>query len=378
MGQITAALNPLGWTLAVVPELDDLTVGGLLMGFGVETSSHKYGLFQHICVAYEVVMADGSLVKATAKENPELFYALPWSHGTLGFLVSAEIQIVRCKNFVKVDYYPVQTRKEGLALFEKEGRNTKNDFVEALAFSENDFVIMVGNMVETPEPSKINAIGKYWKPWFYTHVETFLKEGPSTEYIPLRHYYHRHTRSLFWELEDIIPVGNHPIFRYLLGWATPPKVSLLKLFNTQSLQRLYELHHVDQDFLVPMKSLDRTLQTCNQEFGVFPIWLCPMKIFPTPYRGFVNPVEGDDLFVDIGLYGVPKAKSFVAKPSTRNIEKVIREEKGFQALYADTYATYEEFRQMFDHKLYDSLREKYKCAAAFPEVYHKVNKQARA
>src|SRR5690242_16843631 len=28
-GQITAALNPLGWTLAVVPELDDLTVGGL-------------------------------------------------------------------------------------------------------------------------------------------------------------------------------------------------------------------------------------------------------------------------------------------------------------------------------------------------------------
>jgi delta24-sterol reductase len=48
MGQITANLSPLGWTLAVVPELDDLTVGGLLMGFGVETSSHKYGLFQCI------------------------------------------------------------------------------------------------------------------------------------------------------------------------------------------------------------------------------------------------------------------------------------------------------------------------------------------
>ncbi len=48
MGQITATLHPLGWTLAVVPELDDLTVGGLLMGFGVETSSHKHGLFQCI------------------------------------------------------------------------------------------------------------------------------------------------------------------------------------------------------------------------------------------------------------------------------------------------------------------------------------------
>ena len=27
MGQLTSALNPLGWTLPVVPELDDLTVG---------------------------------------------------------------------------------------------------------------------------------------------------------------------------------------------------------------------------------------------------------------------------------------------------------------------------------------------------------------
>jgi delta24-sterol reductase len=28
MGQITQTLIPLGWTLPVVPELDDLTVGG--------------------------------------------------------------------------------------------------------------------------------------------------------------------------------------------------------------------------------------------------------------------------------------------------------------------------------------------------------------
>lgn len=30
MGQVSALLNPLGWTLPVVPELDDLTVGELL------------------------------------------------------------------------------------------------------------------------------------------------------------------------------------------------------------------------------------------------------------------------------------------------------------------------------------------------------------
>jgi delta24-sterol reductase len=32
------------------------------VGTGVESSSHKYVLFQHICISYELVLADGSLV----------------------------------------------------------------------------------------------------------------------------------------------------------------------------------------------------------------------------------------------------------------------------------------------------------------------------
>lgn len=66
MGQLTATLIGMGWTIPIVPELDDLTVGGLINGAGIETSSHKYGLFQHICVGFDVVMADGSLVHCSA------------------------------------------------------------------------------------------------------------------------------------------------------------------------------------------------------------------------------------------------------------------------------------------------------------------------
>lgn len=47
MGQITRALIPMGYTLPVVPELDDLTVGGMINGCGIESSGRKYGLFQH-------------------------------------------------------------------------------------------------------------------------------------------------------------------------------------------------------------------------------------------------------------------------------------------------------------------------------------------
>ena len=46
-------------------------------------------------------------------------------------------------------------------------------------------------------------------------------------------------------------------------------------------------------------------------------------------------------------------------------------------LYADSYLTRDEFHQMFDHSLYNKMRDEYKCYKAFPEVYDKVNRTAR-
>jgi len=42
--------------------LISMFTGGLIMGVGIETSSHKVGLFQHCCLSFELVLADGSVV----------------------------------------------------------------------------------------------------------------------------------------------------------------------------------------------------------------------------------------------------------------------------------------------------------------------------
>lgn len=36
------------------------------------------------------------------------------------------------------------------------------------------------------------------------------------------------------------------VFRYLFGWMMPPRISLLKLTQTEALRKLYEEHHVVQ------------------------------------------------------------------------------------------------------------------------------------
>ncbi|XP_041133522.1 delta(24)-sterol reductase-like [Polyodon spathula] len=377
MGQVTSLLNSIGWTLPVLPELDDLTVGGLVMGTGIESSSHIYGLFQHICVAYELVLADGSLVRCTAEENSELFYSVPWSCGTLGFLVAAEIRIIPARRYVRLHYEPVNGLEKICQRFSSESANKKNQFVEGLVYSRDQAVIMTGVMTEEAESDKINSIGHYYKPWFYKHVESYLRANRSgVEYIPLRHYYHRHTRSIFWELQDIIPFGNHPAFRYLFGWMVPPKISLLKLTQGETIRKLYEQHHVVQDMLVPMKHLEQSISAFHNDINVYPLWLCPFVLPSQP--GMVHPKGNEDeLYVDIGAYGEPSSKQFEAQASMRQLEKFVREVHGFQMLYADVYMNREEFWEMFDGSLYQKLREQLNCKEAFPEVYDKICKSAR-
>jgi delta24-sterol reductase len=386
MGQITAILNPLGWTLPVVPELDDLTVGGLINGFGVETSSHKYGLFQYICESFEIVMADGTLKRCTRTENSDLFQLIPWSHGTLGFLVAVELKIVPYKKFIHLKYTPTHSLKDMVQIFEEESRNTlANEFVECLQYGKDEAVIMTGRMTDIcPDSRKLNSIGRWYKPWFFKHVETYLADGVKggEEYIPTRDYYHRHTRSIFWYLQDIIPFGNHPLFRLVAGWAVPPKISLLKLTESETTRRLMEANHIVQDMLIPISTLEESVMKFHTELDLYPLWLCPMKIMESE-MGLIHPHtkkngEVDELFVDIGAYGAPQKRPFVARDALRSIEAYVRSVNGYQALYADCMMTREEFRVMFDHKDYDRLRKELPlCEKAFPEIYDKISKQAR-
>lgn len=387
MGQVSRDLISKAWTLAVVPELDDLTVGGLIMGFGIESSSHKYGLFQSICASFDLVTADGELVRCSPSENADLYYQIPWSHGTLGFLVAAELKIIPAKKYIRVHYQPVHSLDDMVDVFEKASRNTEeNDFVEGLIYSKDTAVIMRGNFAdEIGTDGTFNAIGRWYKPWFYKHAQTYLNNSQAgVEYIPLRDYYHRHTRSYFWTMEEIIPFGNHPVFRALLGWALPPRIELLKYTETETTRRLREKHHVVQDMLMPIKYLKQSIQYFDDHFNLYPLWLSPMAIFDNDkHLGFVHPLRSkdgtiDEMYVDIGAYGTPLKANFDNSSALPLLEKFVIDHQGYQALYAKTTLSREDFRAMFDHSDYDNLREQLPfCKQAFDEVYDKVSSKGR-
>lgn len=390
MGQITRHLLPLGYALAIMVEMEDLTVGGLVMGVGMETNSHRLGLIQQTVVAYEVVLGDGTLVKASATENEDLFYALPWSHGTLGLLVAIELKIVPVKSYMHVTYIPCHSLDE-MCKLTKELAIAENapNFLEVTVYSKEKSVIMCGEFADVTtkeQKAKVNYVNYWFKPWFYKHVEGFLTHGKSDEYIPLRHYYHRHSRSIFWELEPLIPFGNHPIYRWLFGWLGAPKVSFLKLTTTSEIRKATVELHVIQDFILPIDELKNSILLSHDLFDIYPLLIYPIRIYDTgKYQGFLRkpenllPGKNYGMYYDLGIYGIPQAvkneNPWSATASVRKMEKYTREVKGYQCLYADIFASESEFKEMFDHSLYEQMRIKYKAEKAFPKVYDKIRGQ---
>ncbi|KJE93394.1 24-dehydrocholesterol reductase [Capsaspora owczarzaki ATCC 30864] len=425
MGQLTKALAKHGWTIPVVPELDDLTVGGLVNGYGIEGSSHKYGLFCDTCTAYEVVVASGELIRATpTNEHKDLFHGLPWSYGALGFLVAVEINIIPIQHWVHLVYRPVfgqgvdgvtkafeQAMTGGADVPDARSPSSVPEFVEGLMYDKETAVIMTGNFVDAPPGpfARVNRIGLWYKPWFYKHVQTILHKAiaakrrgnaaPSMlervcsvfcntsqidatsvydEYIPIRDYYHRHTRSIFWQGELIVPMGNNPIFRVLCGWMMPPKISFLKLTQPKSIREYHDEMMVVQDLLVPVSVLGDALTYFDKTFRCYPIWLCGHRTYKTEPQGALKPAaslpkgQNYEMYVDVGMYFIPGVKNYEAEKSLREMESWLIDNRGYQALYAQTHMTRAQFRQMFDCTLYDKLRAKHNAEGVFMDAYDKV------
>lgn len=402
MGQITRVTVPMNLSLAVVAEFDDLTVGGLINGYGIEGSSHIYGLFSDTVVSMKLVLADGLVVRATKdNEYSDLFYTVPWSQGTLGFLVSAEIKLIPVKEYMKLTYNPSRGTLQELAqayadsFAPRDGDPAKiPDFVEGMIYSPIEGVMMTGVYASKEEAKMtgnvINNQGWWFKPWFYQHAQTALKRGEFIEYIPTRDYYHRHTRSIYWEGKLILPFSDQWWFRWGFGWLMPPKISLLKATQGDKIRNYYHDMHIIQDLLVPLHKVGDVLEFIHRETEVYPLWLCPHRLFVLPVNTMIKPEigfevhnrQGDtpyaQMFTDVGVYYAPgpvlRGEVFDGCQAAKNIEEWLIQNHGYQPQYAVSELTEKNFWRMFDGELYERCRRKYGAIGNFMSVYYKCKK----
>ncbi|MFI7612030.1 FAD-binding oxidoreductase [Nonomuraea terrae] len=88
-GQVAAALAPHGLAISS-GDTKSVGVGGLTLTGGIGWKVRKYGLALDNVVAAELVTAGAEVVRASAAENPELFWAIRGGGGNFGIVTAFE------------------------------------------------------------------------------------------------------------------------------------------------------------------------------------------------------------------------------------------------------------------------------------------------
>jgi alkanesulfonate monooxygenase SsuD/methylene tetrahydromethanopterin reductase-like flavin-dependent oxidoreductase (luciferase family)/FAD/FMN-containing dehydrogenase len=88
---VAAALQPYGWGISS-GDYGGVGVGGLATAGGIGFLGREHGLTIDHVVSAHVALADGSIVTASADENPDLFWALRGAGANVGIVTSFDLR----------------------------------------------------------------------------------------------------------------------------------------------------------------------------------------------------------------------------------------------------------------------------------------------
>ena len=367
MDKLVNATLKKGLIPPIVMEFPGITVGGGIQGNGGESSSFKYGAFNQSFNWYEVILADGEVVRASADDNSDLFYGIPGSAGTLGVLASAETRLIKAKRFVQLTYIPVNSFIEAKNVLDKEIK-ASHDFIDGIMFSKKSGVIIVGELIDTAR-YKIERFSRARDQWYYLHVENRLTEHVEgwKETIPLKDYLFRYDRGAFWVGRFAFRMFGIPYSRFT-RWLLNPMLHTRKLYQALQESGASQLNVV-QDLVVPSEKAVEFLNFVDTQLETYPLWLCPMlvdRLCPFQLNNFDT-----KSILNIGVWGdsIPEYTRFIEK--NKRIESKVLELGGKKWSYAHSYLTPHQFWGMYDKAYYDVLRNKYQ-ASHLPTIYDKV------
>lgn len=92
-GHVAGVLAERGWAMTT-GNFGDTGVGGLGTSGGLGYMVRRYGMTVDHVVAAEIVLADGSVLRAAPDENPDLFWAVRGGAGHVGVVTALELEAI--------------------------------------------------------------------------------------------------------------------------------------------------------------------------------------------------------------------------------------------------------------------------------------------
>lgn len=358
----------------VVPELRGITLGGAISGLAVESSSFKQGLVHHSVIEMEVLTGAGEIVSCSPTNHKELFYGIPNSYGTLGYILSAKIKLEPAKPYVDVNYLHFHDCKDFFANIETLCQKTDEyDFIDGAIFSPEHMVIVAGKAVDAPS---YTPAADYVKQQIY-HKAIRVKDKES---FKLKDYIWRWDHDSFWSTEKTLlenPLVRKSIGPYLLRTDRLSKLTRfisnwLPKFATKTSAK-QPTEELIQDVGVPINKCPEFYAWFQQEIGIHPLFICPVQkeTLSTPLWRLP---ENNQIYCDVGFFSRKKT-SFVRGHYNRLVEDKLVEIGGRKSLYSRTYYPEEQFKKLYyGEGAYEKLKAQYDPYNKLPTLFDKCVK----
>lgn len=369
-----------GFVPTVAPELKSITVGGAISGIGVESSSFKYGFVHETVLDMDVLIGRGDIVTCSPRQNSDLFYAIPNSYGTLGYVLRAKLMLAPSKKFVELtrqkftDYgeYIEAIRKQSL-----EARiNKTHDYVDGLVFNKNKMYLTLGKFVDNP-PFVSD----------YTKMNIFYKSmDKEQDFMKTENYIFRYDTDWFWAAKSM---GlENPILRRVFHTLGLLRSDIYKIFlewdNKYNLSaKLHALQgkkfeHLIQDAEIPIEQAAEFLSWFHENItDRRPLTIGAVIPYSQEAHFTLFPMDPNQVYMNIGYYAAVETNN-TKDPNhfNRLFDEKILELNAKKMMYSNSTFSKEEFWKIYDRQAYEQLKQKYDPNNVFLDLYDEcVNKR---
>jgi len=354
----------------VVPELKSITIGGAVSGLGIESSSFRYGLVHETIKEMDVLLATGEVVTCSPdNDHRDLFYGLPNSYGTLGYILRLKAGTMPVAGFVQLRHHRHQDVSEFFEDIENRCRSDA-DFVDGVIFGPNEFYVTEARHVDqAPTTSD------------YTYRNIYYRSirNKKEDWLTTYDYIWRWDTDWFWCSKNL--GMQNPLLRLLAGRKRLSSVTYTRIMRWNSrhgfmrkLNGARGLHteSVIQDICIPLRNAAEYFRFMCDEIGIFPIWTCPARhvnaAVPTP----LFPMNERGLYIDFGFWDIIKSKTpFPPGHFNRLIEEKAQELQGAKSLYSESYYDRDLFWSIYNEEAYRALKKRYDPNGQLKDLYEK-------
>lgn len=378
---LVAATLPLGLSPMVVPQLKTITVGGVLSGLGIESSSFRAGLAHESVLEFDVLTGAGEIVTANPDgEHADLFAGFPNSYGSLGYATRLRIELEPVRQFVALRHLRFDDLNDLQAAIQQiviDGRHdgVAVDYLDGVVFSATESYLTVGTRTDDPGPSSD-----------YTGQQIFYRslQHRETDRLTSADYLWRWDTDWFWCSRAF--GAQSPVVRRL--WPKRLRRSsfywkLVALDRRFGIADRIEKRHgrppqerVVQDVEVPVESTAPFLEWFLEHIPIAPIWLCPLRVrhcAAGTRQWPLYPLDTDRTYVNIGFWSaVPRVPGDGDHAANRAVEDKVTALGGHKSLYSDAFYSPEVFDDLYGGPTYRTLKQRYDPDGRLLGMYEKT------